>query len=353
MIGDTCLGSVTQFKLKSNVGINAVSWSFGDPASGANNSANGFTVGHTFSQAGNYNITAIVTTNCGVDTLFLHSFQIIDCNVPCSGSITSVDTCLQSNIPFAITTTATIFNATWSFGDPASGANNTSSLLAPTHQFSAPGLYNVVVDVTADCGNFQATYPIQIINCQVICEGTIQSSDSCLSSGTSFQIVSDSTVTSAVWDFGDPASGITNVSTSLAPTHLFSAVGTYTVRSIVSFSCGIDTLFETISIVSCDTAIVIPPGQDCQILIPNAFSANEDGLNDQIYPITDCNFEYFQFLVFNKWGEQVFEAKNPTDKWDGKYKGSDSPIGVYGYLITYKLPSQTTRNTYGTFTLIR
>lgn len=56
----------------------------------------------------------------------------------------------------------TVDSASWDFGDPASGANNTSTDIAPTHVFSAPGTYNVTVDVVsgAQMGSFNITIEI-------------------------------------------------------------------------------------------------------------------------------------------------------------------------------------------------
>jgi gliding motility-associated-like protein len=92
---------------------------------------------------------------------------------------------------------------------------------------------------------------------------------------------------------------------------------------------------------------------DCELYTPKSFTPNGDGINEKFCPLTICTFEQYEFLIFNRWGELIFKTSNQTDKWDGKFRGSDCPVGVYVYLITYKFPSEQVKNTYGTITLLR
>jgi gliding motility-associated-like protein len=69
------------------------------------------------------------------------------------------------------------------------------------------------------------------------------------------------------------------------------------------------------------------------IFIPNAFSPNNDGLNDTWnIPALDA-YPGFELLVFNRYGEVVFENRGTNKPWDGKYKSTDLPIGAYVYTI--------------------
>ena len=175
----------------------------------------------------------------------------------------------------------------------------------------------------------------------------IISNDTCLENSIPFSILTGALISSVIWNFGDPSSGANNISTSLTPTHIFSGTGTYNIRCIVNFSCGVDTIFKTLTITDCDNTL-----DTCELYTPNGFTPNGDGINDNFYPITICTFEYYEFLIFNRWGEVIFKTSNQTDKWDGKYKGSECPIGIYVYQITYKFPSQQTKIDYGTITLL-
>jgi len=75
------------------------------------------------------------------------------------------DSCLQSDISFSIATTLTINQISWNFGDPNSSANNTSSSLNPTHQFSSAGNYTVTAIVEFECFTDTIERFLTIIDC--------------------------------------------------------------------------------------------------------------------------------------------------------------------------------------------
>ena len=74
------------------------------------------------------------------------------------------------------------------------------------------------------------------------------------------------------------------------------------------------------------------------ILMPSAFTPNRDGLNDIYYPMTRGIKTVKRFAIYNRYGQQVFEAKNfsPNDKsfgWNGKLNGIDQSSDTYVYLL--------------------
>lgn len=155
LYSDTCLANSIQFSIQNSASITSVSWNFGDPASGLTNNAVGLTPSHTFSQAGNYTIQAILTTICGTDTLTLSSLSINNCTNG-GPSITGIklvgDTCdLPASIAFQAEGTSNSPYFFWNFDDPASGVNDTITITGfsptpfPTHTFTAPGNYTVCV----------------------------------------------------------------------------------------------------------------------------------------------------------------------------------------------------------------
>ncbi len=88
------------------------------------------------------------------------------------------------------------------------------------------------------------------------------------------------------------------------------------------------------------------------IFIPNSFSPNGDGLNDLLkvygYTISDM-----QFMVFNQWGEKIFESRNQATGWDGRYKGQIQPAGVYIYVCRLTLRDGSVIQRKGSINLIR
>lgn len=96
------------------------------------------------------------------------------------------------------------------------------------------------------------------------------------------------------------------------------------------------------------TGKTLPDG----VFIPNAFSPNGDGLNDVLkvygYIIRDIHF-----MIFNQWGEKVFETNTQSRGWDGMYKGKAQASGVYIYVCRLQLTDGTVVNKKGAINLIR
>jgi gliding motility-associated-like protein len=90
-----------------------------------------------------------------------------------------------------------------------------------------------------------------------------------------------------------------------------------------------------------------------EFFMPNAFTPNNDGLND-CYGIKYPGFtEKFEFSIYNRWGERIFYTKDPSTCWNGTYKGIKQDIGVYVYMIRMAGPCNGDRFEKGLFTLIR
>jgi gliding motility-associated-like protein len=66
--------------------------------------------------------------------------------------------------------------------------------------------------------------------------------------------------------------------------------------------------------------------------VPNAFTPNGDGLNDTFRPVaTGELIRQFSMVIYNRWGQMVFETSDYSGGWDGK----NAPAGVYGWVISY------------------
>lgn len=94
--------------------------------------------------------------------------------------------------------------------------------------------------------------------------------------------------------------------------------------------------------------------KSCYIGIPNAFTPNDDGLNDFFFPINAFKADNLDFRVYNRWGQIVFKTNDWTKKWNGKIKGIPQPAGVYVWTMRYT--HHDTGKKYslkGTMTLIR
>lgn len=351
--GDTCSNFTLDLQAIGTSNSPYFFWQFGDPASGINDSititglsASPFPT-HTFTSPGIYTVcVSFQEPTMPVETIC----RTISIGLCCNGIISYTDSCLQNNIPFSINTGASINSISWNFGDMASGSNNISNSFNPSHQFSSIGTYTISAVVNATCGIFEDTSIISIFNCDIEnCTGNIIYNDTCLSNQTSFQVNSIYPINSVSWNFDDTNSGVLNNSIGTATTHQFTSTNFYTVRAIVNLNCGIDTILKTLEIIPCDSII----SRYCSLVIPNAFSPNNDDLNDSFKPSSTCEFEKYELSIYNRWGEQIFKSKNPNEIWSGDYKGLKCPIGVYSYLLKYKFSGKPNEIKKGDITLLK
>ena len=101
-----------------------------------------------------------------------------------------------------------------------------------------------------------------------------------------------------------------------------------------------------------DTIIVSACTLPSNILVPNVFTPNSDGVNDSFYAIGN-NINDFEITIYNRWGQAIFHANTLSDSWNGKFKGKDCPTGVYFYIIFYKDDLKKKHHMEGSITLIR
>jgi gliding motility-associated-like protein len=77
----------------------------------------------------------------------------------------------------------------------------------------------------------------------------------------------------------------------------------------------------------------------CHPVIPNAFSPNGDGVNDDFgVKLKYCDVQILEFTVYSRWGELMFQAQETTDRWDGTtLNGTEAPSDVYVYVTRYRV----------------
>ncbi len=109
---------------------------------------------------------------------------------------------------------------------------------------------------------------------------------------------------------------------STAPEFLATEAGSYTLKA--GNICG--SLTDAVQTVLCNTRCVN---------FPNAFTPNNDGLNDTFKPGAFCPVTTYRFMVYDRFGKKVFESKNPALGWDGKINGKKADMGTYVYYCIY------------------
>jgi gliding motility-associated-like protein len=104
---------------------------------------------------------------------------------------------------------------------------------------------------------------------------------------------------------------------------------------------------------SSDTIAVAYEECDCIPGIPNAFTPNNDGLNDFFGPFIKCRTVNYSLSIYNRWGLCVFSSNQQARKWDGSQFGQPLEVGTYFYLLTYAEPNGTPHSHKGDVILIR
>lgn len=105
--------------------------------------------------------------------------------------------------------------------------------------------------------------------------------------------------------------------------------------------CRSEPVIYYVTLVLCD---------DFDIYIPNAFSPNGNGLNDEWYPVAH-KYNDMMYWVYDRWGENVFFSHD--GRWDGTYKGADCKIGIYVYVVMILDLRNELHQFKGNITLIR
>ena len=146
----------------------------------------------------------------------------------------------------------------------------------------------------------------------------------CPNETATFVNQSEGTITGYEWTFGN---GVTNT-TRNPPAQTYPVPMTTrdeTVRLIIrnSFGCA-DTATHTIKVVN-----------NCYIAVPSAFTPNNDGLNDYLYPLNAYKALNLTFSVYNRFGQRLFFTRNWLDKWDGSFKGQGCDPGTYVWVLQY------------------
>lgn len=91
---------------------------------------------------------------------------------------------------------------------------------------------------------------------------------------------------------------------------------------------------------------------EAHVFVPNAFSPNGDGRNDRLR-FFGQGVERFHIVIYNRWGEQVFEADSMDEEWDGMRNGQALDPAVFVYHVTGRFDTGEPIDQKGNITLLR
>ena len=244
-----CLGTPITFTSTTIGGVPgpiAYTWNYGD---GTGNTGN--PVSHTFTAAGNYNITLYATNaeGCHADTTINADIHVLAPPVPTISLASSVFCGLPANAEFSGSASGTPpFTYRWTFGD-GSGTFTGSSI---THAYTSGGTYEVSLTVSDGIGcTATDSMPITITIIPPISASFVYPDTACIFSAVTFTNTS-ATFTSSYWTFGDG-----NSSSATSGTNTYGSTGLKTVTLVITDGPCTDTVSHTIYIRPAPVASII------------------------------------------------------------------------------------------------
>jgi len=89
-----------------------------------------------------------------------------------------------------------------------------------------------------------------------------------------------------------------------------------------------------------------------KIFVPDVFSPNGDGHNDVLYVRNNC-IKAVDFIIYDRWGNKLFETTDPNIGWDGTYNGKPMNTGTYAYYVNVLTYDNKTMTAKGNVALVR
>jgi gliding motility-associated-like protein len=102
-----------------------------------------------------------------------------------------------------------------------------------------------------------------------------------------------------------------------------------------------------------DSIIVNPKECMTGFHIPSAFTPNNDGRNDKFRPLLFGNVKNYKFVIYNRWGQVVFQTKEIGKGWDGTFGGIKQDPTIFVWTCTYQLEGEKIKAEKGTVLLVR
>ncbi|WNJ20621.1 choice-of-anchor L domain-containing protein [Pontibacter sp. G13] len=308
-------------------------WDFGDGTT----QAGGEIVHHMFAQEGLYAVTLTAVSNYGCEDSY--TWEVESFPIPDRPIVVPDTTCVGDAATILAIGDEFTDELRWHYDSEAPGyfyagdAYITPELTQEEIYYVSAispdgcesGREEVIASVFPD-GNFTMTASDQVVE--------IPQSD------VTFTLSGDIPVISASWDFGNALK-----SAEINPVHVYPFGGLFLAEVEFTDANGCQYVLSQ--------PIEVKEFQ--AILVPNAFSPNESGVNDEfIVRVSELISEY-QISVYTRWGQLVFESTSPTNHWNGRMMntGKFVPEGTYIYSIQAKDNHGTAVPLSGTVTVIR
>ena len=230
----------------------------------------------------------------------------------------------------------------WNFDDENS--YNTSANKNPSHIFEEAGVYDITLTVTDTngCINVDVVEDLITVNPKPVAKFE---PDPEIASVIKPVIYFNNLTIGAVdyhWFFGDGDSSLAE-----NPYHIYASnEQTYIVELKVESEKGcLDTVFLEVRI-----------KDEYTFFAPTAFSPDGDNINDEFFVVGHgIDERNFKLIIYNRWGETIFETDDPNAKWNGNVQGKSNKcqLGTYTWLCKFKDVTGVEHSEAGAVTIIR
>lgn len=335
---DTCVAEPVQFKdLSTSEAGNVQKWVWNFKDKSFSSFQNPM---HSFKEPGNYPVRLTITDLNGCRDSIEKNIRYFPVPPLIVINPSNFLGCAPASIKFTNLSTPidNTYDVIWTFGDGES-----TNEISPTHIYSEAGTYSVTIDITSPIGcktSDSYTDYIQVEPSPVA--DFIYSPDdpSNINPVIEFTDKSEGAV-SWGWEFGDSERSFLQ-----NPIHTFKDTGLFVITQLVKHKSGCtDTLTKII-----DIRPLI------NYFLPNAFTPNGDGLNDEFKGAgIFLGMEDFEMNIWDRWGEKIFTTNDPLKGWDGRVnnQGNFVQSGVYVCTVKYKAPRNKYYEIVGYATIVR
>ncbi|MDQ3049914.1 MAG: PKD domain-containing protein [Bacteroidota bacterium] len=276
----------------------------------------------TVAPAGTTTYMVTVTDGCGTPAALANVQIVVNLLPVVNFTPIPAEGCAPLLVFFENSTVTSLQGAfyEWNFGD-----NSNSTIYEPSHHYTEPGYYTVILKAISAEGCISEMTVIDAVKVYPVPSAAIGMNPpvaSILHPEINFTDIGYG-ANWWNWDFGDNSA----LTSEQNPSHMYETTGNYTIALYVmnDFGCR-DTAYTEIIVEGAST-----------VYIPNAFSPNGDGRND-IFTVSGIGLTDMEMAIFNRWGNQIFISGDVQKGWNGSdlYSGTECPQGVYIYQVNVK-----------------
>lgn len=340
-----CTGSTTTLSVKNAQNGVIYQWFGSTTDNNVLHTGSTWVLGNITS-ATTYYVRAVNATGCISSSFTSVAVTPVDPPVVTVVNASGVSICPGTST--TLTASVTGGNSVISWYDAPTGGN----LLAKGNAYTTPVLnaaktYYVEATNTSGCTSNQRI-PVQVkmtqpLDAPVVTVGEVTSSSvtfkwDAVTGATSYQVSTNNGVT-----YTAPSSGANGLTHTVNGLDLSQPV-TITVKALGATSCTLSEASAAVTATTIDNNNVI--------FVANNFTPNGDGNNDVVY-VHGKNITTMSFYIYDQWGQQVFTSTDVNKGWDGYFKGSLMPVGVYVYYLKAVMNNGAQLTKKGTITLLR